>query len=40
MGFQPYKGQWDFHVITLSLSYRVSIQEHTTCFKASLRSLL
>ena len=27
IGFRPDKVQWDFHIITLPLSYRVSIQE-------------
>lgn len=27
MGFRPDKGQWDFHIITLPLSYRFSVQE-------------
>lgn len=34
MGFQPYKGQLDFHIISLPLFYRVSIQEPLGIFYA------
>lgn len=32
MGYRPYEEWWDFHVITLPLSYRVCIQEPSGIF--------